>query len=157
MNSTGLIGCKRSRLLAERAKRFIYLTNLPISRLARDVDDIARFEAPGPLTPHMRLIVADAPLTPASADILDAMARVWGDRLFAEPNQLLLESMALLGPIAAAEAFLVLSGELTLEADLRATEEAFASVFVRHPDVFLADTRKLLMTYSSETWTRANR
>ena len=35
MNSTGLIGCKRSRLIAERAKRFIYLSNLPISRLIR--------------------------------------------------------------------------------------------------------------------------
>ncbi|HVE08012.1 MAG TPA: hypothetical protein VNE00_12230 [Paraburkholderia sp.] len=137
------------REVSERARLFIYATSKPIRRLVRDVADIGRFDGPGALTPQLRLTLAAPPLVPASAEILEAAVRICGNRLFAQPGRMLLDSMALLGPIAAAEAFILLMADSQLTAELKVLGDAFVSVFERHPRIFLEGTRRLLDTYLS--------
>jgi hypothetical protein len=131
--------------ITERAKLYIYAAARPIRRLERDVDDIGRFEGAGALTPQVRLLIASPPLLPASADILNAAIRVCGERLFDDPYRLLLDSMALLGPIAAAEAFVLLTGDSRMTDEVRAIGQAFEAIFDRYPEIFLSNTRAFLL------------
>jgi hypothetical protein len=141
------IGDDQLRSVAERAKLAIYATARPIGRLLHDVEDISRFDGPGILTPQLRLALASPPLLPASAEILDAASRVYGWGLFNDPFRLLLDSMALLGPIAAAESFIFLMNDSNLTAELLEIGDAFGSVFERHRGFFLARTRATLGSY----------
>jgi hypothetical protein len=133
--------------VTESVKLFIYATRRPIDRLLRDVDDIGSFDGPGAITPQLRLTLAAPPLLPASEAILNAVSRILGWRFFEAPYRLLLESMALIGPVAAAEAFILLMDESPMTSELQEIGIAFASVFERHADVFLARTRETLTPY----------
>jgi hypothetical protein len=135
------IGDDQLRVVTERAKLAIYATARPISRLLHDVEDVSRFDGPGVLTPQLRLALASPPLVPASAEILDVVSRVYGWELFNGASRLLLDSMALLGPIVAAETFILLMDDSILTAELREMGDAFMSVFERHRGFFLARTR----------------
>jgi len=141
------IDANQLRVVSERARLFIYATGKPIRRLARDVDGISRFDGPGSLTPQLRLTLAAPPLVPASAEILDATVRICGSRLFVLPGRMLLDTMALLGPIAAAEAFILMMADSRLTTELKLLGDAFVSVFERHPRIFLEGTRRLLGVY----------
>jgi hypothetical protein len=130
--------------IAERAKRYIYAADRPIRRLERDVHDIRRFERPGVFSEQVRLLIASPPLLPASAAILNVAASVCGERMFDDPYRLLLDSMALLGPVAAAEAFVLLAGDSLMTDEMQAIDDAFVAVFARYPDTFLPHTRAFL-------------
>ncbi|CAB3763164.1 hypothetical protein LMG29542_04517 [Paraburkholderia humisilvae] len=134
--------------IAERAKLYIYAAPGPIRRLERDVKDIGRFEGPGGLTSCLRLVVASPPLSPASAGVLDAAIGVCGERLFSDPYIMLLDSMALVGPIAAAEAFVLLTADSSMTEELQSICTAFLAVFEQYPDFFLAEARAALAKHN---------
>ncbi|CAB3745829.1 hypothetical protein [Paraburkholderia humisilvae] len=136
-------------MLFESAKLYIYAYDRPISRLALDVLDIERFEGPGMLTPQLRLTVAAPPLVPASADILRAAVELCGSRLFEQPYRLLLDSMGLVGPRAAAEVFVLLIGESGLTEEVETIGGAFIAVFDRYQGTFLRDAREWLALHST--------
>jgi hypothetical protein len=141
----------RMRAIAERAKLYIYAADRPIRRLARDVDAIGRFEGQGVLAAQLRLMFASPPLSPASAGILDAAVAICGERLFIDPYILLLDSMALVGPIAAAEAFVLLIAELDVTGEIQDFASAFIKIFELYPDTFLADAQKVLAKYRTKS------
>jgi hypothetical protein len=133
--------------ITERAKLYIYASARPIRRLERDVGDIRRFEGAGVFSAQVRLVIASPPLLPASADILNAAVSVCGERLFDDPYRLLLDSMALLGPVAAAEAFVLLAGDSSMTDEVQAVGDAFEAVFDRYPETFLSSTRAFLVKH----------
>jgi hypothetical protein len=135
--------------IAERAKRYIYSARRPIHRLQRDVKEIRKFEHPNAFTARMRLLIASPPLSPASADVLNAAIGICGERLFDEPYVLLLDSMALVGPIAAAEAFVVLSEDSHMTEELKCIRSAFEAVCARYPNIFFTEARTLLAKQNS--------
>ncbi|WP_132384378.1 hypothetical protein [Paraburkholderia sp. BL9I2N2] len=55
-----------ARELAERMKLFVFATDLPVSRLSRDMAEVERFETTA------------GPLTPAAAAIVDGAVRIRG-------------------------------------------------------------------------------
>jgi hypothetical protein len=137
-------------LLAIRIRTFIYAWNGPISRLSRDVPDIERFlVAKGPLTPQLRLACEWPQLTPASAALIDVAVGVWGFRLqTTRSGRFLVGAMASAGPIAAAETFLLARSHGAEESlQLKATVDAFATVFAHYPEAYLEPSKQLLGPY----------
>ncbi|WP_152565262.1 hypothetical protein [Caballeronia glathei] len=135
--------------IAERVKLHIYAAHRPIRRLQRDVIDIERFEHPDAFTARLRLLTASPPLSSASADVLDAVIGICEERLFDEPYLLLLDSMALLGPIAAAEALVLLSGDSHMTEELKSIVNAIEAVCERYPTIFFIEARTLLTRHGS--------
>ncbi|MBU6486194.1 MAG: hypothetical protein KGQ57_00025 [Burkholderiales bacterium] len=131
MNENDLHSDEATREFADRVTLFIYAPNRP-------------------LTPQLRLTCAFPPLTPPAAAVIDAAVRVWGHDLFSiDGGRMLVRTLALMGPVAAAEGF-VLQMDLpehrmtdrTLE-----TGDAFKAVFARYPDAFLQGARDVLAPF----------
>lgn len=140
-----------ARERADRVRAFIYACALPLERLARDVDDVARFtDDASPLSPQLRLVRENPSLTAASAAVVDAVVHIWGDDLFRDTHgQRLMTMMAALGPVDAADCLLrgldpVLSGA----ARMAGTEAALRTVLAQHPDAFLGAARTLLSRFT---------
>lgn len=68
--------------LYERIRLLLFSADLPVQRLKADIDDIGRFTAPDVRSPHLRLVEAMPPLTPAAEAIVRAMIRAYGMDLF---------------------------------------------------------------------------
>jgi hypothetical protein len=140
-----------ARQLADRVRLFIYAWRRPLRRLARDVDNVERFDTlDSPLPPHLRLACAAPPMTAPASAIVDAVVRLWGDRLITtEAGRLMVGTLAAKGPIAGAEAFaLMWNGQQPGSLRLRQTADAFRVIFAQFPAVYLADARELLRTYA---------
>ncbi|WP_321944878.1 hypothetical protein [Burkholderia cenocepacia] len=136
-----------ARERADRVRLFVYACQLPLARLARDVDDIARFaNDAGSMSPHVQLVRDDPPLTAASAAVVDALVRVWGEDLFRSADgQRLMAMLASLGPLDTAE--FVLRGAhpiLNGSAQMAKTDVALRAVLAAHPAAFLGAARALL-------------
>jgi hypothetical protein len=148
MNEPKLPRTPGMRAIAQRAKLYIYAAERPIQRLERDVENIGQFLKPRTLTPQLQLLIASPPLMPASARLLDTVANVCGERLFSYPYVLLLDSMAVIGPIAAARAFVMLTECSRMTKELQGISDGFMAVFAQYPDMFLAEARAVLKKHA---------
>ncbi|WP_175719050.1 hypothetical protein [Burkholderia anthina] len=136
-----------ARERADRVRLFVYACQLPLARLARDVDDIAQFAGDaGSLSPHAQLVREDPPLAAASAAVVGALVQVWGEDLFRSADgQHLMAMLASLGPIDTAE-FLLPGANLIPSGSAQRTETdvALRAVLAAHPAAFLGAARALL-------------
>jgi len=107
--------------------------------------------------------MASPELTPPAREILQLTLQMFGERLFTRPSSRLLKRYAVDGPIATAEAMLLMDHSDRLRAlyndrilhPVRGLAfynellDGFESVFARHPRVFLARARQILDPYAT--------
>jgi hypothetical protein len=138
------------RDLLRRAKFYIWSAEIPLGRPERRDETMRRFAEVAPTSRQSRPVTTTPDMAPASVEIVQAAVRSLGWRLFSLPWFLLLDSMAEIGPIAAAEAFILLDdGNTHPFIEIEDLKTAFLSVFEQHPDVFMAETKQVLKPYMS--------
>jgi hypothetical protein len=131
--------------LYERIRLLLFSADLPVQRLEADIDGIGRFTTPDVRSPHLRLVEAMPPLTPAAEAIVRAMIRIYGVELFGRgsPNSGL-RALIKAGPVKFGQTALMLGPDAPVPERARPLVEAFNRIFERYPQSGFAQARCLL-------------
>jgi hypothetical protein len=92
----------------------------------------------------IRLLDAFPPLTPVAAAIVDQVAQTFSWSIFQDPYSLLLEAMAVGGPIALAEALVVMFSHVPFPPQISTLINKLSELLCEHPTVHLREARELL-------------
>lgn len=131
--------------LYERIRLLLFSADLPVQRLEDDVADIGRFTAPDVRSPHLRLIEAMPPLTPAAEAIVRAMIRAYGVELFGHGSAHSgLRALIKAGPVRFGQTALMLGPDAPVPERCRPLVAEFNRIFERHPECGFAQARRLL-------------
>ncbi|MCG5076611.1 hypothetical protein [Paraburkholderia tagetis] len=131
--------------LYERIRLLLFSADLPVQRLEADIDDIGRFTAPDVRSPHLRLVEAMPPLTPAAEAIVRAMIRAYGVELFGRGSANAgLRALIKAGPVKFGQTALMLGPDAPVPERARPLVEAFNRIFERYPESGFAQARCLL-------------
>jgi hypothetical protein len=132
------------RELATEITRFIYGYNRPPCRLQRDVREHFWADTEAVAISPIHLLDAFPPLTPLAAAIVDLVAQTLGWRIFLDPYSQLLEAMAVGGPIALAEALVVVFGHVSFPPPISTLIDKLSELLCEQPTVHLRKVRTLL-------------
>ncbi|WP_028218860.1 hypothetical protein [Paraburkholderia oxyphila] len=131
--------------LYERIRLLLFSADLPVQRLKADIDDIGRFTAPDVRSPHLRLVEAMPPLTPAAEAIVRAMIRAYGMDLFGRGGANSgLRALIKAGPVKFGQTALMLGPDAPVPERARPLVEEFNRIFERYPGSGFAQARCLL-------------
>lgn len=131
--------------LYERIRLLLFSADLPVQRLKADIDDIGRFTAPDVRSPHLRLVEAMPPLTPAAEAIVRAMIRAYGMDLFGRGSANSgLRALIKAGPVKFGQTALMLGPDAPVPERARPLVEEFNRIFERYPESGFAQARCLL-------------
>lgn len=133
--------------LYERVQLFLYAIDLPVHRLNEDIEDIGRFlDDSG--SSHIRLLKIMPPLLPASAEIVRAVIRVYGERLFTESGAAALCALVKAGPLPFARAAVLIGDDGQAAPRIRELLNELDRVFEQYPNAGFTYARKALEAFS---------
>ncbi|WP_156773833.1 hypothetical protein [Paraburkholderia tropica] len=119
--------------LYERVRLFLYAIDLPVQRLNEDIEDIGRFlDASG--SSHIRLLKVMPQLLPASAEIVRAVIRIYGERLFTESGAAVLRALVKVGPLPFARAAVLIGDDGQAAPRIRELLNELDRVFEHYPN-----------------------
>jgi len=129
----------------EQIRMMVLAHDGPVSRLERDIENVADFLCDDPLSSQRRLLLANPPFTPPAAAIVNSIVTMLTGSRRRPAWAAILKAVARQGPITMAENFI-------LKADRRhvtsceghALAWAFRGTFIRYPEVFLGDAKEVL-------------
>lgn len=131
--------------LYERIRLLLFSADLPVQRLEADIDGIGRFTAPDVRSPHLRLVEAMPPLTPAAEAIVRAMIRSYGMELFGGGSANSgLRALIKAGPVKFGQTALMLGPDAPVPERARPLIEEFNRIFERYPESGFPQARCLL-------------
>ncbi|MFC5427965.1 hypothetical protein ACFPTO_03945 [Paraburkholderia denitrificans] len=142
--------------LHERIRLLLFAADLPVQRLENDIDGIGRFTAPDVRSPHLRLIEAMPPLTPAAEAIVRAMIRTYGVELFGRGSANSgLRALIKAGPVRFGQTALMLGPDAPVPERCRPLVAEFNRIFERYPERGFAQGRRLLAAVGLPVGNRA--
>ncbi|MEX3916852.1 hypothetical protein AB4Y43_11540 [Paraburkholderia sp. BR10872] len=131
--------------LYERIRLLLFSADLPVQRLQADIDDIGRFTTPNVRSPHLHLVEAMPPLTPAAEAIVRAMIRAYGMELFGRGSANSgLRALIKAGPVKFGQTALMLGPDAPVPVRARPLVEAFNRIFERYPESGFPQARYFL-------------
>ncbi len=132
-------------VLYERIRLLLFSADLPVQRLEADIDNIERFTGPDVRSPHLRLVEAMPPLTPAAEAIVRAMIRAYGVELFGRGGaNSRLRALIKAGPVKFGQTALMLGPDAPVPERARPLVDEFNQIFERYPESGFAQARCLL-------------
>ncbi|MFP4894265.1 hypothetical protein [Paraburkholderia sp. EG304] len=129
----------------DHIRLLLFSADLPVHRLEADIEDIGRFTAPDVRSPHLRLVQALPPLTPAAEAIVRAMIRTYGMELFGRGSaNSALRAVIKAGPVKFGRTALMLGPDAPVPKRARLLAEEFNRIFERYPESGFSEARSLL-------------
>jgi len=131
--------------LYERIRLLLFSADLPVQRLEADIDDIGRFTMPTGRSPHLRLVEAMPPLTPAAEAIVRAMIRAYGMELFGHGRANAgLRALIKSGPVKFGQTALMLGPDAPVPERARPLVEELNRIFEHYPESGFPQARYFL-------------